>query len=115
MSLKELRREMKSWQKRLGLLNWRIRLGWGVPVDGEPEPFTHEIGSDCLGLSWFQAESPNAVITLRRDQGVHTLIHELLHVLLEGHKVYSRKYDAQYERGLNHLTDCLVGKPDLTV
>jgi hypothetical protein len=115
MTVPQLRRELKKWQAVLSLQNWRIQIKRGREVSGAPVPFSDEINEECVGLTWWMPESPNAVVVIRKGQGVHTLVHELLHLRLEGHKETPLKYDPNYERALNHLTDCLVGKPDLTV
>ncbi len=115
-SMAELHRDLAIWQKALGLQNWRIALRRGKPVDhDEPEPFSAELAQDSVGHAWWMVESPNAMIVLKRGEGTHTLVHELLHIRLEGHRSAPLKYDPHYERALNHLTEALLAQQDLLV
>lgn len=67
------------------------------------------------GSSTWEPEYNVASIEVASDLGSdadieETLIHELLHLKLEGHKVLTRgyKYDPLYERALNVLARVLV-------
>ncbi len=112
-SIAELRRDLAFWQDALGLQHWRITLKRGKAVKEDPKPFSNEILDTAVAHSWWAVESPNAVIALLPSQGTHTLVHELLHIRLEGHLDCPAKYDALYERAINHLADALLGRPDL--
>ncbi len=112
-SMADLKRDLAFWQAALGLQHWRIALKRGKHVDHEPEPFSAEIAGDSVAHCWWTVESPNAVIAMIRGEGMHTLVHELLHIRLEGHRQSPRKYDAHYERAINHLTEALLAQADL--
>src|SRR6185369_9187652 len=112
-SMADLRRDLAFWQAALGLQHWRITLKRGKSVEIDPKPFSNEILSTCAAHSWWVAESPNAVIALLPTEGTHTLVHELLHIRLEGHRKSPAKYDPLYERAINHLTEALLAQADL--
>lgn len=115
-SMAELRQDLALWQAALGLQNWRIQLKRGKPVDhDDPEPFSAELAQDSVGHSWWMVESPNAVIAIKNGEGTHTLVHELLHIRLEGHRQSPLKYDPHYERALNHLAEALLAQVELLI
>jgi Zn-dependent peptidase ImmA (M78 family) len=71
---------------------------------------------DCDGQARWKTEYKHVVIHLASDQNdkelEETLVHELIHVLLEAHKnePKNRRYDPLYERGLNVLSENLVSR-----
>lgn len=109
----DLKRDLAFWQAALGLQHWRISLKRGKSVEADPKPFSNEILRTAVAHSWWVAESPNAVIAMLRGQGTHTLLHELIHIRLEGHRASPAKYDPLYERAINHLTEALLAQADL--
>ena len=110
MRMIELRRALNQWRDRLGLANFKIELAQGraLPPGQEPEPFSKDLAHDCSGHTWWQAEYPEVLIVVRRGEDEATIVHELLHLRLEGHLTRPRKYDPLYERALNELADALV-------
>ncbi len=111
----DLRRDLAFWQAALGLQHWRIDLKRGVPVKGEAKPFTAELPDNWVGATWWTVEDPNVVISIRKGEGTHTLVHELLHLRLEGHRPCPARYNPHYERALNHLADALMEGQDLLI
>ena len=108
MRLVELKRVAKVWQRRLGIQDWKLEIIWGDKVDREATPFSDELTEGCAGLIWWSAEHAHAKIVLAKGQSHSTLVHELLHLRLEGHLPGPRKYDALYERALNQLAEALI-------
>lgn len=68
-------------------------------------------GTPLYGLSEWFTEERSALISvnseLNEDDTGTTLVHELLHLVLEGHKPVQTKYDANYELALNRLARAL--------
>jgi hypothetical protein len=104
MTINELRARLAYWQAALSLPEWSVHLRWGTARE-----MTCEDGSQVVGLCFWSTEESSAMVLLARNQDDHesTLIHELLHLTLEGHRPICKKYDAQYERGLNRIADAL--------
>lgn len=107
MTLKRLRTLAKKWIVALRLTDWEI--------DFELVANTEDL-DECAGTCVWQPEYKTAMIKIAGDQPPgeieETLIHELLHVVLEGHKPLTQtyKYDAMYERGLNVISEALAAK-----
>lgn len=99
MTLSELRERTMYWQERLNLREWDISIQWGTPREME----------EALGLCLWNVEELSAVIKLRRRgaQQESTLVHELLHITLQGHEDYST-YDQHLERAINRIAAALI-------
>lgn len=100
MTLKQLRELKDSWQERLEIPEWTIKLHWAIP-------------SRHKGLSGFcdyQTEYRCANIWIARDEPSKEffLVHELLHIVLEGHKEEQTPYDVHMERAINRISGALV-------
>jgi hypothetical protein len=109
VGIKQLRQECVRWQHALDLKDWKIKLVWGVPTQ-EPDYWKGEMALDAQANSWWQPEESRAIIAIDRkcEDPVGALIHELLHIRLEGHhEPYRKKYDIMYERGLNAIVESL--------
>lgn len=99
MTLHELRERMKYWQDRLNLREWKLTLQW-MPARQARE---------FQGLCAWSVEELTAVVQIRRAQEdvEATLVHELLHIVLQGHKEYE-DYDLALERAINRITEALM-------
>jgi hypothetical protein len=103
----KLRRE---WQPLLGLAGWDIKVRWAKAVDFEEG----SIDQDCAGSIMWQTEYKSATLLLNKAhiEDYHemdtTLVHELLHLLLEGNRPHTGKYDPLYEHALNVIAEQLV-------
>lgn len=104
MTLKEFRLAADSWKVKLGLADYRFEIRRAKPSDME--------GSEYVGHAFWKPEFQDARILLRKDATLHDLVHEMLHVRLESHLPAPREYDPLYERGINAITDALVGFPE---
>lgn len=109
MSKKELDALVTHWQGLMHLGHWDINVAFqsGEDMGGKDAAVTA------------QAEYDHVVMSVRQptdEQPVdieESVVHELLHVLLEGHKNLATSsvddsYDPMYERGLNVLSTLLV-------
>jgi hypothetical protein len=109
VSKKELDTLVGVWRDYLRLGHWKIEAAFqsGEDMGGRDAAVTA------------QAEYDQAVMAVRQptdSQPVdveESVVHELLHVLLEGHKnltnsTHEDTYDPMYERGLNVLAGLLV-------
>jgi hypothetical protein len=68
---------------------------------------------DAVGSIRWAAEECTADIELLRGQGEETLVHEILHLVLEGHTTYAEtKYSEMHERALNRLASGYLAMPD---
>lgn len=92
-----LKRRLKQWQKLFGLDSWKITL--------EIQPA--EKMSDALGQNFFSPEHETSDIYMRVGEGEATLVHELLHLVIDGHKG-QEKYSPMHERAINKLAAVLV-------
>ena len=104
MTLFELRRLCKLWQRRLRITDWTISIRWGTP---EEMP-------DSLGSAVYDPRQMRAEVLIRPgvdegypDGGVEqTIVHELLHLVLHGDTEYEREVILQ-ERAINQIADAL--------
>lgn len=112
MGIKELRSECLKWQAAIGLKDWKIKVVWGVPTK-EPDYWKGEIDLTSQANSWWQAEESRGIIAIYKkcEDPLGALVHELIHVRLEGHhEPYKKSYDIMYERGINAITERLLGR-----
>lgn len=112
MSIRELRRRLKFWQAQLGLKDYAINLHWGTFVEkpiGDINFDELEICEDLDGwIDWSTEHAYADLVMRKRNAKEETLVHELLHLKLEGHKPRPGKYDPLYERALNDLARALI-------
>lgn len=78
MKLQQLRKISKTWQKKLGLEQWKISVVWGKPED------MNQNGETIYGLNVYDANNLESVIHIRKEDHDYenTVIHELLHLFL---------------------------------
>jgi hypothetical protein len=107
----ELEALCASWLGRFQMAEW---LGDRPSKPGVPRVRVSirskkRMGNDVGSCCW-QAEDCTADIELLRGQGEDTLIHEILHLALEGHTTYADTvYSELHERALNRLAaGCLA-------
>lgn len=116
MKISELRLAAGEWQARLGLHEWELLIAWGKKAQPGclPEIKKLEMDDDCEGNCYWQPEHPFGIILLRRKSTahLHTLVHEMLHLRLEGHQNQPNDYDPLYERSINALTAALLGETE---
>jgi hypothetical protein len=103
------------WMRRLGLDEW---------IKGTTINFAtvEEMGEPLYGcVAWATPESKCEVSVARMEDIAgyspdqppelvlsKTIVHELLHLSLEGHRPHNRVDDDMYERALNRITEALV-------
>lgn len=104
MTLANLRRLTKLWQKRLKLQDWKI-----------VARFTSSIASEnAAGMADWHPDNRTAQVDilpphLITDDIEETLVHELLHVLYEGHTWYTEDLRSVHqERAHNQTAAALV-------
>lgn len=109
MTKRELTALTKLWQRRLQLGHWKIIVKFkGLDDMG-----------DNAGSVMYMPEHSKAEIWLldpaQREEGDENdsieedLIHELLHLILNGHITLDKLiYDAMFERGLNVIAKALL-------
>lgn len=96
MRLKELIKRGRYWQDRLNLREWDIEFKWGTGKGNQGE------------CQWWTEELRATVyISKRCKEKEQTLIHELLHIVFEGHKDLERGPDPHLERALNRTANAL--------
>lgn len=77
--------------------------------------FVKQLPDSDVAQCWWHTDERRAVISLMRNQKYRpdkrtietTVIHEVLHLLLEGHDDIDGLRDPQYESALNRLSDAL--------
>ena len=108
MTNKKLQNLANVWIKRLELEApvWRdISVSFGTEKELE----------GCLGYCTWDIDNSCAIIKIAKEPVQaendvtveEVLIHELLHLRLEGHRDIKDKRDAQYERALNTISRVL--------
>jgi hypothetical protein len=103
----ELQARCEYWLNRLGMAEW---LGCRPKQLGIPRVRvlirSKKKMDGAVGSCAWHAEECTADIELLRGHGEETLLHELLHLALEGHMTYAEtKYSEMHERALNRLVD----------
>lgn len=107
MTLRALRSRAAFWVGRLNLKEWTVNVSWG---DGKEVPEAGPVAGSC---SW-NVEHLTAEVTVTKGsaQVEQTLVHELLHIVLQGHADLSGPYDAHLERAINRITAALTAAVD---
>lgn len=97
MTLKDLQLRCAFWQGRLNLPEWKISVQWGA------SPATH-------GQCHWKPEEFVATIWLNKySRGKENiLIHELLHIVLQGHGECDGVVDIELERAINRIAEALT-------
>lgn len=102
MTIRHARHILAEYMVRMDLTEWKIFLRWG----------TKEEMKDSQGQCTWSPEYTSAEIFLRRDQPdveiPHTLVHELVHLALQGHRPHDGRYSVMYERGINRLASAIL-------
>ena len=105
VTVAQLTRLCRLWQKRLRITDWTITVRRG----------TEKEMPDCTGSTLYDPRGMSATMLIRQnpedpgyaDGGIeHTVIHELLHVVIHGDKEFRRE-DIMRERGINQVADAL--------
>ena len=116
MTARELNSLLRVWQERLGLSEWVIYIRQCKPQDLATYDTRFENYAEC-NWSTETREAWIGIVAARyhaghRDPRVvnESIVHELMHIALEGHKPLTGKYryDANYEYGLNKLASAIV-------
>src|SRR5687768_10401252 len=103
----------KAWMQRLGLTDWlprtTVRFGAAEEMAGN------------VGYCEWSAERKSALVLIAKLPALaqdspelpvervleETLVHELLHIRIEGHRFTPLPYSTQYEAGLNEIAEAL--------
>lgn len=98
MRIKEVRSRLNHWQRRLNITHWKIDVKW-IPK-GE---------SDDMGDSWWHFEEASAGIRLAKGAREDTLLHELLHIVIDGHTNCDLYVpEPNHERAINDIARALI-------
>jgi len=104
MNIRQIRKLLAFWVQVLNLSEWKITARWGTKSEMD--------GDDAVGLNFYSVEELVSTILLDRSQPAdeyeHTLVHELLHLVFDGHKPPGGKYDPLHERALNKTATALI-------
>jgi hypothetical protein len=104
MTAKQVRPILRKWQRLLCLNQWKIRVQFG--------DLKSESNEQLDGCICWSGEYRDAFISIHKDalpaDLESTVIHELCHLLLEGHLSAPRDYNSSYEFGLNTLSDLMA-------
>ena len=104
MTLRELLAYTGKWRDQLGLSQWEIEAKWMSAADRRSMP-------DTNGYCWWSEQHQYAEIRVSKDSEdiEHTVIHELLHLRLEGHEVMAEmdNHRTPVEVCINRLADQL--------
>lgn len=106
MNPKEIKDFTSTWAKRLGLSHWYIKVRWMTKAEDK------EL-DDCNGFTYWSAQHTHAIIALSKspEDWKHTIVHELLHIRLTGHKdMKNWRTDVAEEIAINSLASALLRK-----
>lgn len=67
----------------------------------------HEMRGD-RGLNYIHPEDMRSEILIAESEGEETLLHEILHIVVDGYKDADEKYSVMNERTVNDLAFCLM-------
>jgi hypothetical protein len=98
MTIRQIRRLLPFWQDVLNLREWKISVRFGTSTEM----------TENVGLNYYSVEELQSQILLARGEGEETLIHELLHLVFDGHKPDGGPYDPLHERALNRTAAALT-------
>lgn len=103
MTLLQMRKCVPFWLEILNLREWTIKLRWATKAEGK----------ECQGLNYFSVEELKSTVVIDRKvkpaDREETLVHELLHLVFDGHEVVDTdKYDPLHERALNRTASALM-------
>ena len=104
MTVEELQTRCDYWTERLSLGEWRGRVKVLLKT---PKFLLKTTGYESVGACWWSAEECRAEIYLRKGEGESTLLHELVHLVLQGHTTY-KDGDEMLERAINRLAAALL-------
>ncbi len=100
MKIGKARELVEAWKTILNIPEWTVSVRWGTKreMDG------------VVGTCVWSPEELAAQILLARTQENYeqTIIHELLHIVLEGHKPMNGRYSELQERAINRIADGLL-------
>lgn len=102
MTRREISRALPFWQQVLRLEDWRITVR-----TAKASEMVHEDCGESEGLNYIHPEGMESEILLRRGATEETLVHELLHLVMDGDGPL-RAYDVLHERGLNRIAGALM-------
>lgn len=102
MTRREIEKALPFWKGLLRLEDWRIS------VDQSRKKYLVEDGVDCLGYNHYSSEEMESIIGLARGANEATLVHELLHLVLDGDRPGQPPYDVLHERAINRCAEALV-------
>lgn len=100
MTLAVLQQLGREWQEKLNLREWSISYSWGA--------------KGLEGCCFWHPEELHADVEVSRRARAkeQTLVHELLHVVLQGHlPCPGGEYDVHLERAINRISAAFV--PDV--
>lgn len=101
-TLKSITKRAEFWCDILGVEDlWDVSIG----ISDGPEM------TGNAGMNKLHAENQVSKIILAPNEGEHTLVHEILHIILDGHKDLSAdtyKYDPMHERAINKIATALL-------
>jgi hypothetical protein len=102
MTLIQARQRCAYWQGRLNLREWKISLQWGKSAESR----------ECHGRCWWNCEELTATVELNKysREKEATLVHELLHIVWQGHTPVPEVGDVQLERAINRITTALISQ-----
>lgn len=111
MTTKQLVSIIKKEAQRLRLGDWEFVVGWGSLADTRGNTAVVDIEPEYRKATMTFVPLVDLEAAGKEPHPIReTVIHELLHVLLEGHKKQNTRYDPVFENGLNVLAGLLAGK-----
>jgi Zn-dependent peptidase ImmA (M78 family) len=107
MRITEARAILAEYQALLDLGEWTIQVRWSHPGELEPD--------EWAAVRW-NTDTATADMYLNRRVKMsasdvrETIVHELLHVTLQGHADHTGTRDPMYERGLNRVAAAILAR-----
>lgn len=99
VTIEQLTKRANYWCQLLGVDDkWNI--GIEIGHVGEME--------GCRGMNIISPEYQACKIMIAPGEPEETLVHEILHIILDGHKADRDEYDPMHERAINKMASALV-------
>lgn len=110
MRINQLRSLCDYWVNRLNLKEWYISVRWATKEESKVHQGGCKWNTEELKAAVYISHNGNANVEVEE-----TLVHELLHVVLDGHIDFDDwKYDVNRERAINRIAAALVN-PEMRI
>jgi hypothetical protein len=107
VTIREARQILAEYRALLDLGEWDIRVRWSRQ---------RELPDDEWGSMLWNPDTATAIMVINRGARLttaeirSTVVHELLHVTLQGHRDHTGVREPMFERGLNRIAGAILAR-----